>query len=452
VSLMIPKRNERLNIFARFKIAPELSSSVITRIGLFLLQFYTVRIYVQRLGIDDYATWVSFVTALLLLVGLEVALANSLRNMGASIQVNKGREKCREIFINLFSVGLACATFIAVIVFFLGHFLINPIDGSLGLVISYLPFYFLWFPLAVIRAYGYIEDVGQYNFLQQFLSVFITLVLFVGFYDFEHWDLPNIEKMVIFYGISHFISHIPLMLKLNILPNKRLVFSSAFKEIVLIKRQILSFIGIQIVFFVLFSVDRIFIYMLSDSVSVVSFDVISKLTNCVVVFSGVYYSIKWVKLSRALQLKDMAYLDQFLKRTSVVILLAFIVLMLMSPLIDVLFNLWLGTDVVKFGVTGVILLAVACMQSFGGVSSTICNSSGIAAHVNIQSYLSLIAVGIKLLVIIISHYLLNIAPQIFIPLSTLMACSIWGIFGIFYIRKQGLVSNILFVTKTTKLP
>lgn len=445
-------RKERLSIPIRFKIVPELSSSIIIRTGLFLLQFYMVRIYLQNLGSADYATWVSFVTALLLFVGLEVALANSLRNMGVSIQVNEGRGKCRDTFINLFSVGLACTTVIAVIVFYLGHFLVNPTDGSLGLVILYLPFYFLCFPLAIIRAYGYIEDLAQYNFLQQFLAIFITLLLFVGFYEFEHWDLPNLEKMVIFYGIGHFVSHIPLMLKLKFFPSRKLIFLSALDEIVVIKRQILSFIGIQVVFFVLFSVDRIFIYMLSDSASVVSFDIISRLTNCVVVFSGVYYSIKWAKLSRAIQLKDMAYSDRFLKRTSVVILLTFIVLILISPLIDVLINLWLGTDVVKFGGAGVILLAVACMQAFGGISSTICNSSGIAAHVNIQSFVSLIAVGIKSLFIIISYYLLNIAPQIFIPLSTLIACSIWGVFGIFYTKKQGLVSNDFFVNKTAKFP
>lgn len=441
-----------MSIPVRFKIAPELSLSLLARICLFLLQLYAVRVYVQGLGIADYATWVSFITTLLLLVGLEEALANSLKNMGASIQVNKGREKCREIFINLFSVGLACATLLAVAVFFLGHFLINTINGPLGLIISYLPFYVLWFPLSVIRAYGYIEDIAQYNFLQLLLSVFITLVLFVGFYDFEYWELPNIEKMVIFYGISHLISHIPLMLKLNIFPNKKLVFLSAFKELALIKTQILSFIGIQIVFFILFSVDRIFIYMLADSASVVSFDVISKLTNCVVVFSGVYYSTKWVKLSRAVQLQDMIYMDEFFKRTSLGILLVFIAVALLSPLMNTLFNTWLGIDVVKFGLTGVILMAIACVQSFGNASSTICNSSGIAAHINIQSYISLIAIGIKSLIIISGHYLFEIAPQIFIPLSTLMACSIWGVFGVFYMRKHGLVSNILFATKTTKFP
>lgn len=412
----------------------ELLLSLLARGGFLIAQFVAVRLYYSGLGEESYALWATWISVVGVMHCVEIALCSALRNIGADLQKTQGDAQCLKFFSSLF---LSCCLVALPLSFFISVLIYLAPAGEISLLyllLVYLPFLVLTIPQSILKAYSFVVDRGDRTHVQQLVATGTTVTIYFCWHNFSGHYI-SVFGLVIIYGAATVLSFVPTVISL--IRGRNPVFMSKRNAHILIREiatPVIGFLTVQIVFVALFMLDRLYLYLIGDVSGLLAFDLLSRITNLMLVAFSVYNSVYWSKLSRCINSGDILEVKGFLSNVLFYVVLLFIVGLLVGSKVEVILGFWLGIEFeqsIKF--LGFILLLVAAIQSYGSGTAVVCNAAG---RTGIQWKISLVSVLVKVTSLLVFSLLGVEENDLAIGISSLFAMSVWSFYSPFYLNNR----------------
>lgn len=366
----------------------KLKKNIIYSIGLTGLNvgisFLMYPLLITLLGVSNYGCWLTISSIATWMTFFEFGLGTGLKNqLGKAIAHNNYTEAKELVSTAYFIIG--CIVCVMFIVFFLFKDIIDwtsllntTIDKSTleSFVTIMVCTYFMAFFLKLI---GNVASANQEPFIEKIITSCVQAVCFIIVILLTYLHINNILVLSIYWGVSTVVVWIVFSVTLYL--NRYRRYIPSLKKINYIRLRPLLDIGlkffvIQLSIIVITGSTNFIITKYISSSEVVTYNAAYKLFNLAQVLYAIIIAPTWPAFVDAIEKKDYDWIKRIVRkmmRIWLIISLVMFVILLASPII---FNLWLGKQVIIPFKLSALLFIYFTSMSFGGIFNMYVNASG----------------------------------------------------------------------------
>ena len=320
-------------------------SSVFWKICASVCSFFTIPVLLNKIGVDNYAVWVTLTSLVGWLSFFDFGTGNSIRNIIAENESDKNDEIMQTAIRGNFT--LLCLSVLLAFVAFIGSLFLVDIFKSYPLlsVVVYIP---LIISLPTFLGPFLLQGLGKFNILNfvQFLSQiswFIFLMLIPAV------QLNNLLFLSFGFSIIQLVFRIVIFI-LGIKPIK-IPFRSLLSIRCLVKskesiKSGLQFLILQVTALVLFSLGNVLTYAHLDPKDVSTFDVINKILIFLISFFNIIITIFWTEISKSKAANDYIKLRGIWQNLFLITLVINVLLIGSSYLLPWFIEVWTNGKIV----------------------------------------------------------------------------------------------------------
>ena len=410
-----------------------------SRIFIIGLNFLTTAFLINNLGDTDYGIYITLFSVINWVFILDLGVGKGMRNLLTELIEKNNFTKAKKLISTTFFV-----TTLISIIFFISYFTINNfIDFAyffnLKSNLNFDATLSVFICVIILKLiFGNLDQI-LYSFQLSYVTVYITFVtallfylsiFFVIFFDFN----LNFFHVSIYYFCSVLISYL-IFFFWFFLKNKNLTPSLNNIEFDLIKFLFDSGIKIfiiQILFFLMLSLDRFIILKFFDGDTVTNYDIVYRVMTLLLFPFSVIAQPLWSSYAAAKANNNYEWINKIINRLYLFSLFIIVGILLLSFTFNFITDIWLG-KVYKIELSLKLLIGFLL---FNVMWSTIHSDIlyGISAY-KFMFISILIGLVLKILVLIILVYTNNLS------LNTIVISSIVGYFlfssiAPFYIKEK----------------
>lgn len=316
------------------------------------LSFFTVRLMIQYLGIEQYGVWSTLVSLISWIVFFDLGIGNGLQNKISEAFAKNKIKSVRFLISSSYSLtGLICLVLFLMLCVMACYVPWQKVfnteamsEVNLRIAVLTLSFFiFLNFWIAQVnQILNAIQKSSLVVFGQLLSNVFLLTFLLV---TVKLVVEKSITLMAAIYGFSMAISNILLTIwffkkNKHLLPN--LLFSRKFfRSLITLGGQ---FFILQMAFLVVFTTDKILITQLFGPGSVAQYEVVFKLFSVITLSYSLIASPLWASYSDAFHKKDFLWMRLVLSKQFNIFFLILLFALCIAIFSNPIIKLWIGND------------------------------------------------------------------------------------------------------------
>ena len=355
-----------------------------------IVSFYSTRVVVNMLGVNDYGFWISLFAICSWIQFLDGGFGNSIRNsVSKSISILDFKAVSKTVSNGYIGMGILT---IASLIILLMIIVFIPISKIISIPsnINIIPYAFILYGFSIIVIFLKIINKVCFSINRSdlvFINLLITnSIILLLLYLFKSMHMNPLYVVLYSYSIAPII--VLVIFSYYVLKNQKLEISIAFFDIMELK-SLLNFGGaffmIQLSFGFILGFLPIFINAIWDGFITAEYQIIQKLLGLLFILSNIILQSKWHSLSLITGRKQI---KKHQLNNILLFLLHFAGVCVIYVFLKEIVKLWIGNSelIITDGMS-LSVLNLTCSILFSKFSAIILMSKNI---INQQKYISII--------------------------------------------------------------